>query len=337
MNWVSVTKKQSAALKRASQLIQAAHHPLLVCHISPDGDAVGSLTALGWALRQRGLQPTLACSDPISAHFDYIPGARTIVQEVSIPFDLIVCVDCSDRERVGRFLELPAFGDVPLVNIDHHVTNTHFGTINIVDPKASSTAEIVLRLLDAMRIPLTVESATCLLAGIVADSQCFRTGNTTTDAVETALRLMRAGASLHYVAYHSLDRRSTSAIRLWGAALAQLHVEDRLLWTSISQAMRHAAGYTGESDFKLANFLITADDADAVAVFIERDDGYIEVSLRAAPGFDVTPVASQFGGGGHTLAAGCNLPGPLEEAQEHILAALRAEIARQRAKHKSDA
>ncbi len=325
-----MTKKQSAALKQASQLIRAAHHPLLVCHISPDGDAVGSLTALGWALHQMGLRPALACSDPIPAQFDYIPGARTIVQEINTPFDLVVCVDCSDRERLGRFLELPAFGSVPLVNIDHHVTNACFGTVNLVDPEASSTAEIVLRLLDAMRIPLSTESATCLLAGIVSDTRGFRTGNTTVEVVETALRLMRAGASLPTVAHHSLDRRSTSAIRLWGAALAQLHVEDRLLWTSILQAMRRTTGHAGNGDFKLANFLITADDVDAAAVFVERDDGRIEVSLRAAPGFDVTPVALQFGGGGHTLAAGCNIPGPLEEAQDRVLAVLRAEIARQR-------
>jgi phosphoesterase RecJ-like protein len=98
--------------------------------------------------------------------------------------------------------------------------------------------------------------------------------------------------------------------------------------------MRRATGLVGTGDFKLANFLITADDVDAAAVFVERDDGRVEVSLRAAPGFDVTPVALQFGGGGHTLAAGCNIPGPLEEAQDRVLAVLRAEIARQREERK---
>lgn len=301
-----------------------------MCHIDPDGDAVGSLTALGLTLRQMGQQPILACADPIPAQFDYIPGAKTIVQEVSLSFDLVVSVDCSDRERLGCFPKLPAFESVPLVNIDHHITNTGFGTVNLVDPEASSTAEIVLRLLDALQVPLSAESATCLLAGIVSDTRGFRTGTTTAEVLEAALRLIRAGASLSHVARHALDRRSTSAIRLWGAALAQLHVENRLLWTSISRAMRCATGHAGNGDVKLANFLITADDADAVAVFVERDDGRIEVSLRAAPGFDVTPVALRFGGGGHTLAAGCNLPGPLEEAQARVLAALRADLARQR-------
>lgn len=329
-----MTKKQDAALERASRLIRAAHHPLLVCHVSPDGDAIGSLTGLGWALRQIGQQPILACSDPIPAPLGYIPGVEAIVQEVGAPFDLVVSVDCSDLTRLGRFTQLPDFSHCPLVNIDHHITNLDFGTVNLVDPQASSTAEIVLRLLDVMDIPLSVESASCLLAGVVSDTQGFRTGTTTVEVMEVALRLMKAGAPLPAIAHHALDRRSTAAILLWGAALAQLHAEDRLLWTSISQAMRRTTGHTGNGDFKLANFLITADDVDAVAVFAEREDGRIEVSLRAAPGFDVTPVALQFGGGGHTLAAGCNLPGPLDEAQAQVLVALRAEIARQRmAKH----
>lgn len=323
-------KKPSAALKQASRLIRAARQPLLVCHVSPDGDAIGSLTGLGWALRQVGRQPILACSDPVPDLFEYIPGADAIVQEVNTPFDLVVSVDCSDRARLGRFTELPDFTRIPLINIDHHITNLNFGTVNLVDPEASSTAEIVLRLLDVMDIPLSTESATCLLAGIVSDTQGFRTGNTTVEVMETALRLMKAGAPLPAIAHHTLDRRSTAVILLWGAALAQLHVEDRLIWTGISRAMCRAVGHTGNGDAKLANFLITAEDVDAAAVFTERDDARVEVSLRAAPGFDVTPVAIQFGGGGHTLAAGCSISGSLEEVQDRVLAALRAEIARQR-------
>ncbi len=326
---------KKTSLRQASQLIQAAHRPLLVCHISPDGDAVGSLTGLGWALRQAGLRPLLACSDPIPPPFDYIPGVETIVQEVKAPFDLVVSVDCADLERLGRVPQLPGFDSCPLINIDHHITNSGFGTVNLVDADASSTAEIVLRLLDTLGISLGKEAATCLLAGIVSDTQGFRTENTTVEVMEMAVRLMKAGAPLPLIAHHALDRRSTAALRLWGAALAQMHIEDRLAWTGISQAARRAVGCAGNGDSKLANFLITAEDVDAVAVLAEREDGRIEVSLRAAPGFDVAQVALQLGGGGHTLAAGCTIPGPLEEAQAQVLAALQADIARQRVKRET--
>jgi phosphoesterase RecJ-like protein len=141
---------------------------------------------------------------------------------------------------------------------------------------------------------------------------------------------MEAGALLPHVARHALDRRPTAAVRLWGAALNQLQVGDRVIWTSIPLEMRQAIGYQSNGDAGLVNFLISADDADAAAVFTEREDGDVEVGLRATPGFDVAQVALQFGGGGHALAAGCTLPGPLAEAQVRFLTALRADLDRQR-------
>jgi phosphoesterase RecJ-like protein len=325
-----VTKKKSTALKQASQLIRSAHHPLLICHVSPDGDAVGSLVGLGLALRRMGLEPIMACSDPVPHRFSYIPGVEAVVQDVSDSFDLVVSLDSSDLKRLGRFPHLPAFGSVPLLNIDHHLTNLNFGTVNLVDPHASSAAEVVLRLLDYMAIPLDTEIATCLLTGIVTDTRGFRTSNVTIQVMEAALRLMKAGASLPYITHHGLNRRQTAVILLWRAALSRLQIEDRMIWTSIPLAMRRQAGYTGNGDAGLVSFLVSADDADVAIVFVEGEDGRIEVGLRAVPGFDVAQVALQLGGGGHALAAGCTLPGPLEETQARVLDALRVDLARQR-------
>ncbi len=320
----------SAKLFLSSQLVRSARQPLLICHVAPDADAIGSLTGLGRALRQMGQEPSLACSDPVASRFDYIPGSETIVQRVSASFDLVISLDCSDLERLGRFSHMPAFGSVPLLNIDHHVTNLGFGDVNLVDPHASSTAQVVLWLLEYMEVSLDAELAASLLAGIVSDTRCFRTSNVTVQVMEDALRLMRAGASLPDIAHHSFNRRPTAAILLWGAALALVQVEDGLIWTNMPLAMRHAVGYTGNGDAGLANFLVSAVGVDAAAVFIEREDGRVEVGLRAAPGFDVAQVALQLGGGGHTLAAGCDISEPLEKAQARVLAALRASLDRQR-------
>ena len=325
-----MTTNKNTTLKQASQLIRLAHRPLLICHIAPDGDAIGSLTGLGRALRHEGLEPIIACSDPVPARFNYIPYVGAIVQDVSASFDLVISLDCSDLKRLGHFPQMPTFRSVPLLNIDHHLTNLDFGDVNLVDPHASSTAEIVLRLLEYMALPLDAELATCLLTGIVADTRGLRTSNVTIQVMDAALRLMKTGASLPYVTHHTLDRRPTTAIHLWGATLAQLHIEDRVIWTSIPLAMRRTAGYAGNGDAGLVSFLVSGDDADVAVVFVEREDSRIEVSLRAVPGFDVAQVALQLGGGGHALAAGCNLPGPLEEAQARVLAALRADLARQR-------
>lgn len=319
-----------AQLDQAIRLIRSAQRPLLVCHVAPDGDAVGSLVGLGRALRQKGQESILACSDPIPASLHFIPGAEDVVQDVEGSFDLVISLDSSDTARLGRLAQSPAFESVPLLNIDHHLTNLDFGDVNLVDSTASSTAEIVLRVLERMAVPLNVEIATALLTGIVGDTRGFRTDNVTAQVMETAVRLMEAGASLPYVARHALDRRSTAAVQLWGAALAQLQVGDRVIWTSIPLAMRQAIGYQGSGDAGLVNFLISADDADAAAVFVEREDGDVEVGLRATSGFDIAQVALRFGGGGHALAAGCTLPGPPAEAQARFLAALRADLDRQR-------
>jgi phosphoesterase RecJ-like protein len=314
-------------LEQAHRLIKSAQRPLLICHISPDGDAVGSMVGLGRVLRQTGVAPILACSDPIPNTLGYIPGVEEVVSEADAPFDLVITLDSSDMERLGHFPKLPGFADAPLLNIDHHLTNLNYGDVNLVDSQASSTAEIVLRLLEAMAAPLDADTATALLVGIVGDTRGFRTNNVTPPVLEAALRLMRAGASLPYVALHGLDTRPTAAVRLWGVALSQLQIKDRVIWTSIPLAARHETGYTGNGDASLVSFLISAEDADVAAVFVECEDGRVEVGLRAKPGFDVARVALQFGGGGHAPAAGCTLPGPLEEAQTRLLTALKASLA----------
>ncbi len=321
---------EKARLEQANQRIQAARHPLLICHVAPDGDAIGSLTGLGRALWQMGREPILACPDPIPARFNFLPGVETIVQEANDLFDLVISLDCSDLRRLGHFPETPGFSNHPLINIDHHLTNLNFGDVNLVDHQAASTTEIVLQLLEYMTVPMDAKLATCLLTGLVTDTRGFRTSNVTPHVIDAALRLMKAGASLPYIAQHTLDRRPTGALRLWGAALSRLHLTNGVIWTSIPLAMRRAVDFISNSDTGLVSFLASAADADVAVVFNEREDGRIEVGLRAMPGFDVAQVALQFGGGGHALASGCTISGPLEEAQERFLTALYADLARQR-------
>ncbi len=317
-------------LKQASQLIHSACRPLLICHVSPDGDAVGSLLGLGHGLRKLGLEPTLACPDPIPDRFSFIAGVKDVVKDVSTPFDLVIILDCSDLERVKHLAQIPAFNEAPLLNIDHHLTNLEFGNVNLVDSSASSTAEVVLELLDYLSVPLDAELATCLLTGIVTDTRGFRTSNVTAQVMEAALRLMKAGASLPYISQYALDSRPTTAILLWREALTTLQIQDSLIWATITQDMRRTADYMGNGDAGLVSFLVSASDADVAAVFVERNDERVEVGLRAVPGLDVAQVALQLGGGGHALAAGCNLAGSLAEAQAMVLPALRDMMRRAR-------
>ncbi len=261
----------------------------------------------------------LFCPDPIPSRYHFLPLATTFSTQVTAPFDLVVSLDCSDTDRLRDLPHHPDFHNVPLLNIDHHVTNTNFGSVNLVITNVSSTAEIVYQVLNALGMPLDTGMATSLLTGVVTDTRGFRTPNVTPAVIETALRLMQAGASLPAIIQHTLERRDVATIHLWRQALATVQLQDRLIWASISQDMRRQARYEESGDAGLVSFLISADEADVAVVFSEQENGNIEVGMRAKPDYDVSQVAFQLGGGGHKLAAGCTIPGPLTKVQRQVL------------------
>jgi phosphoesterase RecJ-like protein len=311
---------ESAALIDA---VRRAHTLLLITHVSPDSDAIGGLLGLTHALRTLGKSVTPGCSDPIYTRFDLLPGHTTVVSQASGSFDLVVALDCGDESRLGKiWLDRPS-PKPALINIDHHITNTRFGQINWVDPSTASTSELVLDFVDRLGIALTPDIATCLLYGLVGDTLGFRTPNTTPQVLQHAQRLMEAGASLTDSMNHQFNRRSLALICLWGQAIHALKVEDRIIYAAITQAMREACGMSNTGDISLASFLISANEADRAAVLVERDDGQIEISLRAKAGFDVARAATALGGGGHPLAAGTTIGGPLDTATQRVIEALK--------------
>ncbi len=306
--------------------IQRAHTLLLIMHISPDSDAIGGLLGLTHALRTLGKLVTPACSDPIHNRFDLLPGHTAVVSQASGPFDLVVALDCGDESRLGKiWIDLPS-PKPALANIDHHITNTRFGQFNWVDPSAVSTTEIVLELIDRLGIALNPDMATCLLYGIVGDTLGFRTSNTTPQVLQHAQRLMEAGASLADSMNHQFNRRSLALICLWGKAINTLKIKDRIIYTTISREMREACGMSNTGDISLASFLISANEADRAAVLVERDDSQIEISLRAKAGFNVANAATALGGGGHPLAAGTTIDGPLDAAVQRVMTALKQNV-----------
>ena len=317
-------------LARSQDLLLASSRPFLVTHIAPDGDALGSLLGLGWALRKLGKEPAVVCQGPLPSRFDFLPGFGEVTSRPRGRFDLLVSLDCSDPGRMGEVGTYPGVSGVPVLNVDHHLTNLEYGTVNLVDVDAVSTTEVLYRLLRFMEVELDERIATCLLTGLVTDTRGFRTSNVTPEVLRVAMDLMEAGAPLPMIARNGLDRRPLEVLRLWGAAFSRIRVEDGVIWTSLPLSAQKAIGYNGYGDAGLANMLVSVEGAQAAVVFTEREDGQVEVGFRAIPGFDVAEVALSFGGGGHALASGCLLPGPLEEVQRRVLKVLRESLARQR-------
>src|SRR5512135_1241347 len=304
--------------------IQNAQDILLITHIMPDSDAIGGLLGLTYALRSIGKSVVPSCSDQIYDRFNLLPGTEDIVQQTHSAFDLAIALDCGDESRLGSVWLEQSLPKPPLLNIDHHITNSRFGSINWVDQQATATSEIILSLIDQLQITLTRDIATCLLYGIVGDTLGFRTAHTTPHALECSMRLMQAGAPLAEIMEHEFNRRPLSLIKLWGKALKTVHLKDRIIYVTISKAMRDSAGMSGSGDISLSSFLISANEANLAAVLVEKDDGQIDLSMRAKRGFDVSKAALSLGGGGHPLAAGATIDGLMEEAVERVIGALKA-------------
>lgn len=309
-------KIDETLLHKVFQELSQANRVLLISHIRPDGDAVGSLIGLGLSLQESGKEVQMVLADGIPEIFRHIPGSEQVKKKSQGVFEMTVVVDCSDKGRAGD-----ALNGVPLpdVNIDHHPTNTGFGKYNLVDESAVATAEILGQYLPEYGFPITKEIADALLFGMITDTLGFRTNNMTSRAMKTAAALMDAGGDLPGLYQKGLLNRTYSAARFWGAGLSSLQRDGKLIWATLSLDDRTKAGYPGRDDADLINFLSTIKSVDVVIMFTEQEKGKVKVSWRATPAYDVAQVAMHFGGGGHTAAAGATIEGNLKDVQATII------------------
>ncbi len=307
--------KPHDAIRRA---FQQARTLVLVSHVSPDGDAVGSLLGLGWALRAQGKQVTLVLADPVPENLRFLPAAETIQPRAPQRPDLVVAVDCGDRSRVGD--ALPADWAVD-INIDHHKTNTYFGRYNVVVPDAPSTTAIIAEHLADWGLPLPRESALALLTGLITDTLGLRAPTVRPETLRLAARLMEAGADISLAFYEAMVAKSLAMTRYVGLGQARAQLIEGVVWSYLTRADRQATGFPEPDDAGLVNQLLNVREAAISVVLIELDEpDRIKVSWRAKEGWDVGELARSFGGGGHTAAAGARVEGTLEQVREQVLA-----------------
>lgn len=314
-----------AAIKEG---IRATGRVLIVSHVRPDGDAIGSLLALGLALQDTGKEVQMVLSDGVPAGFRHLPGSEQVRSKADGEFDLIVIVDCSDLKRAGNALEGYRKPDIV---IDHHITTEPFGTLNLVEPDAVATASILTRHMPTWGLKLTPPIAANLITGIVTDTLGFRTSNMTPDVLRQAADLLELGVDMSTLYFRSLVRRTFPAAKYWGAGLASLQRSNGLIWATLTLADRKASGYTGNDDADLINVVSAIEDAKAVVLFVEQGHDKVKVSWRSLnPDVDVAQVALQFNGGGHKAASGAEIDGTLAEVQEEVLAATENSLNRSR-------
>lgn len=314
-------KMKTGLLKSAWSRLAANHTFVIACHVNPDGDAIGSSLALSRVLRALGKDVTVICEGGVPDSYDYIPGREEVLDNTSRRgFDVGLLVDCEGLARAGTAAEAVSSARTTAC-IDHHIPDDGFGDIRIVDQTASSTAELVLQVLDANGVRIDSTAAMQLMIGVVNDTGGFRFGNTTVRTFKAAARLTELGADASYAARCIYETRSAAALRLLGRALASLQTcaGGRVVWAVVTQKDIDELGASHSDTDGIVNQVAYARGAVVAMLFREIAADEIRVSLRSREGFDVNRVARAFGGGGHAAAAGCTLRMPLDAARDQIL------------------
>lgn len=321
------------ALEQIAATVTAAQTVLIVTHVYPDGDALGSQLALGAILEGLGKKVVLFGEEKVSHLYDFLPGSDRIVTELAggdTIFDCVVALDCGDALRLGREMEM-LLKIHPFVAIDHHAGHKDFGDLRWVDPERSSTGEMVFDLAAAMGAVISFDAAFCLYTAIVSDTGSFKYSSTTAKTMRIASELIGMGVEPAKVAGRLYDNYTISRLELLKYVLdtLQLHGEGLVAMIHVTREMFEKTGALEEETENFINYPRSLKTVKIAAFLKETRDGRISVSLRSkVKGHDVAAIARQFGGGGHRNAAGFKMPGvALEEVRQRLLAALLPAVA----------
>jgi bifunctional oligoribonuclease and PAP phosphatase NrnA len=329
-----MTTSSDAEWARAVKVIDGASQVCLACHARPDADALGSMLAAlqalcgrpGRSASQPGEAPTVVASfgdDPfeVPAILRFLPGVELLSSPRRYPSrpEVMVSFDAASIDRLGT-LAGPAAGAGELIVLDHHASNTRFGTINLVDPAAAATAVLAADLIDRLAIPLTEQIALGLYAGLVTDTGSFKFSATTPQVHQLAARLLSTGIDPGIVSRELYDRAPFTYLHMLAAALnrAVLELDAAaglgMVWTTVTKSDRERAGLPLDAAESVIDEIRRTDEAEVAVVLKEDEAGVWQASMRSKSKVDVAAIATALGGGGHARAAGFSYSGGADAA-----------------------
>jgi phosphoesterase RecJ-like protein len=315
----------SVQLEEAARFILAKDDFLVVSHIQPDGDAAGSTFALAWMLASLGKRFTLINEGSIPDKFMYMAASvHSILNYESNPiaqsFQHVISVDCADFSRIGSVHECFS-KDVEMLNIDHHATNDLFGSVNLVQPEAAATVEVLYDLGVQLGIAFSYELNVCIYSGLLTDTGGFRYANTSPKVMQIAADMLQRGVKGYELAEHLLEKLSYPQISLLKLSLNTLSFghNNQVGWVAVSLVDLIASGASSDDLDGLVNYPRNVEGVEVGLLFKEREGGVVKVSLRSGGKVDVAQIAKSFGGGGHVRAAGCAVYATLSEAIERVV------------------
>jgi phosphoesterase RecJ-like protein len=296
---------------KAWRMIEQAKRITLLTHDKPDADGISACAALDHLLTKLGKTVEAIYPSAPEESLTRQPKIVLINNHKQTPDLIIIC----DTASYKRAYYPEAFKHIPLLNIDHHISNSITGTCNLINANASSTCEELVRIIRAWG-PQLIDThvAECLLFGMLYDGQVFQTQAVTSATLRIAADLMDLGANLYELKTELLSDKNPGIIKLWGSILSSIHIstDQRAAWARVTTADLQAAGVQLPALVGLNNFLFQIGGVDIAAIFYEKEAGITKVSLRSRV-TDVNAIAAKFGGGGHKFAAGIELHKPIDE------------------------
>jgi phosphoesterase RecJ-like protein len=327
---VDLSAYAAAVPDEVVERLRSARRVLTICHENPEADALGSALAVALLVERGGGVATPVCADPVPAMYDFLPGMDRFRREPdpSLDYDLLVVADCGELDRIGPVIEThrPLFDRVPILDIDHHISNRHFGAVDWVDARSSATCEMVTLLAWRLGVPLSAAEgmlASALAGGVVMDTGNFQHPNVTPRTLVVAAALREAGADLSDIARRLYRSKPNTQLLLFGRVLARLSSspDGRLVWSTLELADLVATGAVAAESEGLVDLLAQSESSEASILFKEGLNGTTRVSVRTRDGgVDATVLTGAFGGGGHARAAGATVSLPLDEARAAVLA-----------------
>ncbi len=310
------------SLNAAAELLCAAESVAVIAHVTPDGDTLGSALALALALEKLGIGADVCCGDGVPHLYRFLPSSDRVRMSPGAPRAVAVAVDVSDPARLGGFGNLFVKSGRRIV-LDHHATNTGFGDIDVILPRAS-TAQIVLELIDLMGVLPNADIARCLYVGLATDTGNFVYANTDGEALRCAARLADCGIDISAITKLVYRTRRVAKTRLIGRAIERMEflLDGRLAVISLTPEDYRRCGADDADTEGIINYAAECEGVQVAALARESAEG-IKISLRSNGNIDVGELAKSLGGGGHRAASGVTLSGPMPGALERVFLAVR--------------
>ena len=302
--------------------IEEAEEIAIFAHIRPDGDSVGSVLALGWALTDMGKKVQYVCEDPIPERYRFLfqfneNGKDPFISAPQNP-DCYILPDISSPDRAGQyFLKRPEL--TPDIGIDHHVSNHGFCKLNWIESDTPAACAVITGLFRLMGVPMTKRISSALLCGIITDTNSFTNSDVTADSLRAAADLIDNGAELYPISRAAHKEHTSVEMALWKLGMNNIHVDGDLIWSVFGKAEREAIGFYSDDDPGFVTYMINTSGMHVSVLFTEISDSETKISWRSTPGYDVAALALSVGGGGHVAASGATIRCGLEEAIPQIL------------------